>query len=89
MNPMGVCKYIAREFGVVLKNDETGLHVRIGRCYCTVTDKEWSLRKVRRITKGTSAIVLLMEIHKQSKLKLDVLSAMMLVRDIEAHLAKQ
>ena len=87
MNQTHVCRYIAREFGVVAQDSAAELRVKIGRRTCTVTPAGWSLRTVRRTVTGTSPLTLMLAIHKGQP-EMTLLTAAMMVREIEHWLAQ-
>jgi hypothetical protein len=81
MNQIDVCKYLARELGEVIKDDETGFHARFGNCYCVILADRWTTRKVRgrRVTAGKSALVFLQDMHRKNGIDLSALEAAIIV----------
>lgn len=90
MDPIEICKYIARDLGVVTKDDSSGVCGRFGRCHFTVTDKGWTIRKVRRKSSGTSPTMFLLMLHKKNGHdEMTAIDAAMLVSDIAKHLGEK
>ena len=88
MNQMDICKYLARELGVVLTDDQFGFSARIDRCYCTILANKWRTRKVRgrRVTTGESAMGFLLDIHKKNGIEIMAMEAAFVIRDVVKHL---
>ena len=81
MKQMELCKYLARELGEVLKDDEAKFHARIGNCYCVILADKWTTRRMRgrRVTTGVSAIEFLRDVHQKSGIGLSAIEAAIIV----------
>ncbi len=84
MSQMDICKYLVRELGEFIKDDETGFHARFGNCYCVIHDDQWTTRKIRgrRVTTGKSTILFLQDMHRKNGIDLTATQAAIIVSSV-------